>query len=174
MADTFFLKKLVILCILPATIDFFHLTLLRNNGYQAKLELYLIKTLYYMENKKIQNGRHLFSKKISNFVHFACNNWFFHLTLHRNNGHQAKLQLYLIKNLYYMKNDKNKKWAPSIWKKSVYIDKNGKSILKKYTIIFYFCEIRNVQQSTKFVFFPFIWSISNVFLVNSSKTSCEW
>ena len=74
MDDTFFLKKNGNFVHLPATIDFFHLTLLRNNGYQAKLELYLIKTLYYMENKKIQNGHHLFSKKISNFVHFACNN----------------------------------------------------------------------------------------------------
>ena len=99
MAATCFLKKKVILCILPVAIDFFHLTLLWNNGHQAKLELFLKKkTSYYMENEKIQYGRHLFSKKISNFVHFACNNWFFHLTMHRKNGPQAKLQLYLIKN----------------------------------------------------------------------------
>ena len=52
MAAKRFLKKKVILCILPVTIDFFHLTLHRNNGHKAKLELYLIKTLYYMENDK--------------------------------------------------------------------------------------------------------------------------
>ena len=52
MAVICFLKKLIILCILPVTIDFFHLTLHRNNGHQAKLELYLIKTLYYMKNDK--------------------------------------------------------------------------------------------------------------------------
>ena len=39
---------------------------------------------------------------------------FFHLTLHQNNGHQATLKLYLIKTLYYVENDKNTKWAPSV------------------------------------------------------------
>ena len=72
MAAICFLKKIVILCILPVTIDFFH------------------------------------------------------LTLHRNNGHEAKLELYLIKALYYIKNDNNAKWPPSV-RKNVYIDKKTKN-----------------------------------------------
>ena len=57
-----FLKKKVILCILPVTIAFFHLTLHRNNRHQAKLELYLIKPHIIWKIPKIQNGRRLFEK----------------------------------------------------------------------------------------------------------------
>ena len=40
MAAIHFFKEYVILCILHVKIDFFYLTLLRNNGHQSKLELY--------------------------------------------------------------------------------------------------------------------------------------
>ena len=56
---------------------------------------------------------------------------FFHLTLHRNNEHQAKLELYLIKTLYYMENDKNTKLPPSVWK-CIYRQKNGKVTIKGF------------------------------------------
>ena len=57
-----FSEKKKKLCILPVTIDFFHLTLHRNNGHQANLELHLIKSLYHMKMTKIQNDRRLFEK----------------------------------------------------------------------------------------------------------------
>ena len=61
---------------------------------------------------------------------------FFYLTLHRNNGHQAKLDLYVIKILYYIENDKNSICPPSVCKKVYILTKNGKPIIKKYTNIF--------------------------------------
>ena len=67
-----------------------------------------------MKNDKIQNGRHLFYKKIINFVILPVTIAFFHLTQYRNKGHQVKLGLYLIKTLHYMENDKNTKWPPSV------------------------------------------------------------
>ena len=65
-----------------------------------------------MKNDKIINGRHLFSKKKVILCISPVTIDFFHLT--RNNGQQAKLELYLIKTLNYMENDKNTKWPPSV------------------------------------------------------------
>ena len=41
----------------------------------------------------------------------------FYLTLHQNNGHEAKLELFYKKKIYYMNNNKtcqDTKWPPSV------------------------------------------------------------
>ena len=57
-----FFKQYVISCILPVTIDFFHLILHRNNGHQAKLELYLIKTYIILKMTKYKMATICFLK----------------------------------------------------------------------------------------------------------------